>query len=287
MLDRQSEARFRREYGAFLDYFRSIEHAPLTARLTELNNVHGEFARELCAELRSGLSKGVVLGYQPQYDYDGSCIGAEALLRWKHPVLGTLYPPLVFRLAAEGGFLAQLEETILGRVLEERPKALARFGKDIKLSFNVTGTTVVQPRFLQFCRQMNRKYGFRDLGLCLEVTEQAALSFDDHTIRALRALHNMGLLLAVDDFSMGQTSIHYLKDNLFDLIKLDGSLIRGLFSHQNNREIIASIVGLADTLGLLVLAEYVETQKQRDTLHELGCDKYQGYLYSPAVFLDK
>lgn len=78
-----------------------------------------------------------------------------------------------------------------------------------------------------------------------------------------------------------------LKDNLFDPIKLDGSLIQGLFVHQNDLEIVSSIVQLADTLGLAVLAEFVETERQRDTLHELGCDLYQGYLYSPAVFMEE
>ncbi|MBR3640976.1 MAG: EAL domain-containing protein, partial [Oscillibacter sp.] len=85
------------------------------------------------------------------------------------------------------------------------------------------------------------------------------------------------------DFSMGQTSINYLKDSTFDHIKLDGSLVRGLFTHQNCREIISSITQLADSLNLSVLAEYVETAEQRDLLHEIGCDCYQGYLYSPAV----
>ncbi len=285
MLDRQSDARIRSEYGSFLDYFRANEQTIGTLRLTELSNVHGEFAKELCAELRSALEDGIRLGYQPQYDYEGNCIGAEALLRWKHPVLGSLYPPLVIKLAGEGGFLTELEETVLRRVLEDHPAARKRFGPDCKISFNVTGTTVVLPRYLQLCAQLNEKYDFRRIGLCLEVTEQAMLSFDDRTIEALRTLRSMGLMLAIDDFSMGQTSIHYLKDNLFDVIKLDGSLVQGLYAHENTREIVSSIVRLSNTLSLSVLAEFVETQQQRDTLHQLGCDMYQGYLYSPAVEL--
>ena len=117
----------------------------------------------------------------------------------------------------------------------------------------------------------------------MEVTEQATLSFDDKTIGVLNTLKGMGLLLAIDDFSMGHTSIHYLKDNLFDLIKLDGSLVRGMYDHENSREIITSITKLADNLGLMVIAEYVENEKQKETLHEYGCDRYQGYLFSAAV----
>ena len=97
----------------------------------------------------------------------------------------------------------------------------------------------------------------------------------------------MGLLLAIDDFSMGQTSLHYLKDCIFDVIKLDGSLIKELFAHKNSREIVSSITGLARSLNMTVLAEYVETEEQKNALHEIGCDCYQGYLYSPAVFVDE
>ena len=97
----------------------------------------------------------------------------------------------------------------------------------------------------------------------------------------------MGLLLAIDDFSMGQTSINYMKDRIFDIIKLDGSLVKGLFDHENTSEIVSSIVSLASSIDMMVLAEFVENEQQREELHRLGCNIYQGYLYSPAVLLDK
>ena len=285
LLDRQSENRLQREFEAFTDYFRENERELGVIHITELGNSYGEFAKELCAALKAELEQGMAMSYQPQYDYDGNCIGAEALLRWNHPIHGALYPPLVVKLAEEGGFLPELERSVLRHVLEDRPAVLERFGQDIKLSFNVTGTTVVREDFLQYCRTLDKQYNFRDKNLCLEVTEQATLSFDDDTVNALRRLKDLGLILAIDDFSMGQTSVHYLKDNLFEAIKLDGSLVQGLFLHSNSREIISSIVGLASTLNLTVLAEYVETEQQRDALHEIGCNNYQGYLYSPAILL--
>ena len=231
------------------------------------------------------MDKQITLFYQPQFHYDGRCIGVEALLCWRHPVYGVLYPPLVFKLAEEGGFLGVMEEAVWSRALDGRPQVLTRFGPEVKLSVNVTGTTVVTPRFQQFCRQRNAKEPFRGRNICVEVTEQAALTFNEETLNALKALKEMGLMLAIDDFSMGQTSLHYLKDNMFDIIKLDGSLVRGLFTHQNNREIISSITQLAISLNLMVLSEFVETPEQRTILHEIGCDCYQGYLYSPAVSL--
>ena len=287
MLDRRTEENARRNYDAFVNYFKENEQALAGTSLTDLNNDYGEYAKGLCADLRYRLEQWIVLAYQPQYHYNGRCVGVEALLRWRHPVHGLLYPPLVVKLAEEGGFLPELEEALVLRVLSDRPAVLKRFGPDVKISFNITGATVMTPRFLQFLRHQNGKSPFRGKNLCLEVTEQNALSFNDDTRATLLSIRDMGLLLAIDDFSMGQTSLHYLKDNMFDIIKLDGSLVRGLATHPNYREIIASITRLADSLRLTVLAEYVETEEQRRILHEIGCDRYQGYLYSPAVFLEK
>ena len=191
------------------------------------------------------------------------------------------------KLASDGGFLPELEEAVLRKALSDRPKVLKRFGKNAKLSVNVTGTTVITPRFIQFCRRQNEADSFNGKHICLEVTEQASLNFNKATLNALRELRSMGLMLAIDDFSMGQTSLNYLKENTFDIIKLDGSLIKGLFGHHNCREIITSITQLADSLNMSVIAEYVETKEQKEVLHEIGCDCYQGYLYSPAVSLDR
>ena len=288
LLDRTTEEESKRNFSAFMEFFKKNESALTLKKLTDLNDINGDFAKNLCAELRHDLErKTLTLAYQPQYHYDGHCIGVEALLRWRHPRHGNLYPPLVIKLAEDGGFLPQLEETVVRQVLHDRPEVLRQFGEGIKISFNITGTTVVTDRFLQFCRQLNAKDPFAGKNLCVEVTEQAALAFNNQTRVAFVELRKMGFLLAIDDFSMGQTSLNYLKDNMFDMIKLDGSLVQGLSTHQNCREIISSIVQLSSTLNLMVLAEFVETKEEAETLHEIGCDCYQGYLYSPAVFLEK
>lgn len=191
--------------------------------------------------------------------------------------------------APESGLhrLPDLEEAVRRSALADRDKIIERFGEGIKLSVNVTGTTIVTTRFLQFCRKLNEENQLGNLNLCLEITEQAALSFNDASMAILDSLKEMGVTFAIDDFSMGKTSINYLKDNIFAEIKLDGSPVKGLFAHQNCREIIRSITSLASTLNLQVMAEYVETEEEREVLHEIGCDCYQGRLYSPAVFLDK
>lgn len=285
LLDHRTAEEDQHNYTTFMEFFRKNETNPEIHKFTELQNIYGDFAKELCAELQHDMKRRVILAYQPQYNYEGICTGVEALLRWQHPVYGSLYPPLVIRMAEEGGFLPALEETVIEHVLADRQQILQKFGQQIKISFNVTGTTVVTPQFLQFCRQLNAKDPFKGKNLCVEVTEQAMLTFGAETHEAFNELHEMGLMLAIDDFSMGQTSINYLKENLFDVIKLDGSLVRGLQTHQNCREIVSSITKLSTSLGLIVIAEFVETEEERDILHEIGCECYQGYLYSAAVFL--
>ncbi len=287
ILDRQSEESIKRNYMAFLNYFRENEAEMPSIKLTALENKYGDFSKTLCADIKHGLKSKVTLAYQPQYNYEGKCIGVEALLRYSHHQHGIIYPPLVIKLAEEGGFLPTLEEAVLISALNDKEEIINRFGKGIKLSVNTTGTTIITQRFLQFCRKLSEEKKFEGIDLCIEITEQAALSFDEESISILKSLREMGITLAIDDFSMGKTSINYLKDNLFDEIKLDGSLVKGLFTHQNCREIIQSITQLASSLDLTVLAEYVETEEQRAVLHEIGCDCYQGYLYSPAVFLNE
>ena len=287
ILDKRSAESQKRNYEAFLDYFRTNESSLASVKLTALSNNYGDVAKALCADMKHRLKDKAPLAYQPQYNYEGKCIGVEALFRYKDPLHGIVYPPLVFKLAEESDLLPSLEENVLLSALADKDKVIERFGEGIVISVNVTGTTIVTQRFLQFCRKLYEGGKLEGVNLCIEVTEQAALSFSDESISVLKSIRGMGIKLAIDDFSMGKTSLNYLKDNLFDEIKLDGSLVKGLFTHRNCREIIQSISTLALTLDLTVLAEYVETEQQRAVLHEIGCDCYQGYLYSPAVFLDE
>ena len=285
ILDKQTVKNAKKNYDSFIAYYKENEQTLSSVRLTELGNFYGDYAKDLCNDLRYGIKKQVVLAYQPQYDHSGKCMGVEALLRYEHPIIGIMYPPLVIKLAEDGGFLPELEEKILTKALEDRPLVLSQFGSDIKLSVNVTGATVVTQRYVQFCSRLNEQQRFAGKNICIEITEQAAISFNEETLAALHSLHDMGLMLAIDDFSMGQTSVHYLRDGLFDIIKLDGSLVGSLFTHKNSHDIVSSIIKLAKSLNMTVIAEFVDTEEKRDALHEMGCDYYQGYLYSPAVFL--
>ena len=122
----------------------------------------------------------------------------------------------------------------------------------------------------------------------INITEQeASVKFSDELMESLFELKEIGYGFAIDDFAMGHTSINYLKTTLFDLVKLDGSLIKDMMNNDRCKEIIGMIVFMSQSLGFSVLSEYVETEKQRKILESLGCHEYQGYLFSPAIPLEK
>ncbi len=136
-------------------------------------------------------------------------------------------------------------------------------------------------------RELRDRYPHYSTRICVEITEQAALNFDDELTQRLTRIKEMGYSLAIDDFSMGSTSIKYLQTNIFDMVKLDGGLSRDILTNSRSRDIIASITELSHNFGIRVLAEYVETEEQKRVLEETGCLLYQGYLYSPAVSVEQ
>lgn len=256
--------------------------------LLTLRNDIGAVARgladDLVFQMRTGL---LVMYYQPQFDADGECIGAEALLRWKHSLYGMVYPPLIVKLAEESDKLLALEKSVFQAVFHDMERLYSVFGENAKISVNATGGTIQSDDFEQFLQQLKEEYPAYCRNVVIEITEQAALQINEKLIERLTRIQNLGFGLAIDDFSMGNTSIKYLQTNLFSLIKLDGALSKGVMNNSRSRNIIASIAKLSSDFGIRVLAEYVETKEQQKILADAGCCWYQGYLYSPAVPLEE
>lgn len=267
-----------------VDFMRKSENDERPVDLLALKNTEGQVAKGIVEDMHYRLSKeSPRLFYQPQFDHLGNCIGAEALLRWEHPNYGTLFPPLVVKLATEAGMLRQLEEAVFLAVIKDMPKIMEAIDQSAHVSVNVTGTTIQTEEFETFLKKLIQEYPQYSKNICIEITEQTAIKFDNVLIERLERIHNMGYSLAIDDFSMGSTSIKYLQTSVFELVKLDGAISRDVLTNPRSREIIASITGLTNNFGISVLAEYVETEKQRKALEEINCFLYQGYLYSPAV----
>ncbi|MBR3807072.1 MAG: PTS sugar transporter subunit IIC/EAL domain-containing protein [Lachnospiraceae bacterium] len=277
-----------RKMDQLVDLLKKSEETREVVRVLSLRDVGGMVARHLAEDLQTQLiDRRPNMYYQPQYNSKGECIGAEALLRWRHSIYDMIYPPLVIQVAEESGKLIELEKNIFVTIMESMPKLIEVLGEETKISVNVTGTTIQSEEFEQFLVQLSKDYPRYSNRVVIEITEQAALSIKEELIDRLTRIAKRGYGFAIDDFSMGSTSIKYLQTNVFNLIKLDGSMTRVILKNRRSKDIIASITKLSSDLGIDVLAEYVETEEQRAALEEVGCYLYQGYLYSPAVPMDK
>lgn len=288
MYDNQKVYQARQNYERLVGILKEHEQSGSDVVLTDMDNVYGDVAKSIAADLMYELDRAAVtLYYQPQYSYDGSCFGCEGLLRVKHEIFGMLYPPLVIKLAEESGFLFELEKKVVRRAIEDVEQLEAKLGVGVKISFNITGDTIVNPDFRDFlCEECEGK-DIPAKNLCIEITEQTALKFDDDVLATLSAIKSLGFTLAIDDFSMGQTSLRYLQDCCFDMVKLDGSLSTAILANERCERIIASIASLTETLGLRLLAEFVEDEPQKEALAKAGCFLYQGYLYSKALPIEE
>lgn len=263
------------------EYLKEQQKNGTAVSLLDRRDSMGILARNMAAQLRIDVEeKNLPMGYQPQFNCESKMAGAEALLRWRY--MGeTVYPPLAVALAQEDGFFDRLTEC----VIEISMKACSRLltlGSPVTISANISGEQLNSPRFVEKVIRMAESYGVAGY-YCLEITEESAVDRMEEIPQHISRLKAAGILAAVDDFSMGRTSLKYLQHNSFYAVKLDGSLVRGIVGNKRNQEIVSSIIALGRNLDFEVMAEYVETEEIRSLLESMGCCQYQGYLYSPAV----
>lgn len=246
----------------------------------------GMISRMLLLDLKHAIkNKELYMLYQPQVYSDGTCIGAEALLRWNHPVYGMIYPPLIIYLAEAGKVLPELERFIIDQVTDGIVQTCAQYDSDFKISVNITAHSLLWD-VEGYIRQTMEQKGIDAHMLWIEITEQDILLQTDMVVRKLEELKKQGHKLLIDDFGMGHTSLLYLQSEYFDVVKLDGSLTRPLLKSHTNQKIVRSIIELGQELGVNVIAEFVENREQRDLLDTLGCHCYQGYLYAKPLELE-
>ncbi|HEY5316737.1 MAG TPA: bifunctional diguanylate cyclase/phosphodiesterase, partial [Solirubrobacteraceae bacterium] len=231
------------------------------------------------------------LHYQPQVDLStGEIVGVEALLRWPHPRLG-LVPPLEFLPLAEE---ADLMPTLTAMVLDQALAQCAAWhavGHELTVSVNVSTTNLVDPTFADQVAAALDRHGLAASALVLEITETTAIADFDRCKRAIAALRDLGLLVSVDDFGAGFTSLTYLSSLAVGELKLDRTFIIGLARANGGRNLalVRATIALAHALGLRVVAEGIEDKASLHLLTSLGCDLAQGYLISkpkPAGELD-
>ncbi len=221
--------------------------------------------------------------YQPQLHLvTGEILGAEALLRWTDPCLGSVSPGVFIPLAEETGYIITLGAWVLEQAVQQAAR-WQQAGKALVVSVNVSALEFGQPDFVQRLVQLLSKYQLPPALLELELTESILLKGAQEAAERLATVAQLGVALAIDDFGTGYSSLAYLKKLPIHKLKVDQSFVRGLPDDEGDHAIVSAIIHMGRALRMAVVAEGVETAAQRAVLQQLQCDYYQGFLCSPAV----
>lgn len=232
-------------------------------------------------DLRKAISQEeFLLYYQPQVDR-GHLIGAEALIRWKHPTRGLLLPGEFVPFAEERGLILPLGNW----VLESACRQIAAWADrnqtaKIDIAVNISAKQFSQPDFVEQVLRAIDRTGADPKRLLLELTESALVEDIDDVTSKMKGLNRHGLRFSLDDFGTGYSSLSYLKRLPLDQLKIDRSFVRDILEDSCSGAIAQAIISLGRAMGLKVMAEGVETDEQRDFLAHLGCHSMQGYLFS-------
>ena len=243
----------------------------------------------LNSDLRRGLRDGEFeLYYQPQVGRGGRMFGVEALLRWQHPERGLVTPDLFIPQAEESGLIMPLGEWALRTACQQlaawdkRPET-----KHLSIAVNVSMRQFRHPEFVDQVLAIIADTGIRANRLKLELTESLLATGLEVTIAKMGMLKALGVTLSIDDFGIGYSALSYLKYLPLDQLKIDRTFVRDVLTDPSDAAIARTIIGLAQSLELSVVAEGVETEEQRAFLARYGCECYQGWLFCEALPIDR
>lgn len=247
---------------------------------------HGNPARfaSLEADLRAAAEKkSLSIFYQPQVDIvTNRIVGVEALVRWEHPLYGVLPAETLFAIAERAEFGTLLGEQIMRQACCEAARWPAHM-RNLRLSINVTAADMRAVDFERIVHEALADSHFPAERLTLEVTEGGLVADLEHASEILSKLRHSGLSVAIDDFGTGYSSLAYLKSLPLDILKVDKKLVTDLSGSSRDRVIVRGVVDMARSLGMIVIAEGVESDGQLESLVREGCNWYQGYLCSPPL----
>jgi EAL domain-containing protein (putative c-di-GMP-specific phosphodiesterase class I) len=229
-----------------------------------------------------------LLHYQIQMDYLQCPIGAEALIRWNHPERGMVSPAQFIPIAEETGLILPIGqwvlETACTQLKEWQNQAVTR---ELVLAVNVSAKQFRQAEFVDQVRSALQANAVNPKLLKLELTESLLLDNIESTICKMKVLKEIGVQFSLDDFGTGYSSLQYLKRLPLHQLKIDQSFVRDLTVDNSDKAIVDTIISMAHSLNLDVIAEGVEMEEQRQYLEKAGCLKYQGYLFSKPVPIDQ
>ncbi len=240
-------------------------------------------------ELRKAIdNQQLHLYYQIQVDNSGHPLGAEALIRWLHPERGLVSPAQFIPLAEETGLILPIGHWVLDTACAQI-KAWHKNAhtRDLTLSINVSARQFRQADFVAQVSAAIERHSIDPMQLKLELTESLLLENIEDTIDSMIALGEIGVQFSLDDFGTGYSSLQYLKRLPLFQLKIDQSFVRDIVTDSHDRSIVRTIIAMAQSLYLNVIAEGVETEEQRELLLSNGCKRYQGYLFGKPVPIDQ
>lgn len=242
----------------------------------------------IMGDLRRGLASGqLFVAYQPKLDLrTGDVSHAEALVRWQHPTEGLIPPDRFLPLAEETGIVRELTRFVLGRVIADCSD-LSRNGCKPCISINVSAHDICEPEFAGELIEAVSQSGLDPRQLTLEITESAIIRSRETALQVLHALHQHGILLSIDDYGTGQSTLSYLKALPVDELKIDKSFVTSICTNVNDRIMVRSTIEMAHELGLSVVAEGVEDAATVNLLKRLDCDFVQGFAIGKASALEQ
>ena len=237
------------------------------------------------SNIRSGLERSeFFVHYQPQVDIRGfQVVGMEALVRWRHPTFGVIYPGEFVSLAEESGLIIALGDFVMRTSCAQNKNWQDKGLQQMRMSVNFSARQFQQPTFIADVSHILKETNLDPRWLELELTESSIMKDPDEAIEKLHELKLMGISVAIDDFGTGYSSLNYLKRFPIDTLKIDRSFVSDVCKDPHDTAIVRAIINLGHALDLTVVAEGVETKEQLQYLSALECDVVQGFLFSKAL----
>jgi diguanylate cyclase (GGDEF)-like protein len=248
-------------------------------------NVRAVERQSIESSLRSAVKNGeFVLRYQPKVDLQtGLITGAEALIRWNHPLRGELAPGMFVSIAEDSGLIRQIGRWVLREACEQARAWLDEGLPPISIAVNVSAVELSDETYVQRLYATLSETGMDPSNLELELTESVLMRHAHSAAIILQALRKTGIQVALDDFGTGYSSLSYLRDFPIDSLKIDRSFVDEVTSVVEDTSIVKAVISMARNLGLRVVAEGVENMDQLEFLRAQACDEAQGYFFSRPV----
>ncbi|ROL73181.1 bifunctional diguanylate cyclase/phosphodiesterase [Pseudomonas chlororaphis] len=240
-------------------------------------------------ELRRAIERNELsLYYQPKISLSNQqLVGAEALIRWRHPTFGVVPPEHFIPLAEENGMILLIGDWVLEQACRQVSAWNLSHESFGSLSVNLAGAQLRQPNLLGRIEQLLKDHHLKPGVLQLEITENFIMSQAEEALEVLHQLKHLGVQLAIDDFGTGYSSLSYLKRLPLDFLKIDQSFVRGLPDDPHDAAIVRAIIALGRSMQFTVIAEGVESLEQQAFLAQEGCEQIQGYIVSLPLCADE